>query len=264
MKSNQRISSTIKTADMDACGVSDPGLERSENEDSIYLCQEGNFVLLADGMGGHERGAEASRTAIEVIKKYFSPEVMSEELLDITEGSGIPAEIACLESLVDSSVTSANEEVYGLNQKIGARLFMGTTVVGLLMVQGGYALWFHVGDSRIYRWRDNELTGLTSDHSAYMEWKRKGKIGPAPKKNIITRAIGPNPAVTPDIKWDERQTGDIFILCSDGLTDMITVDQISEILSAGNEVDKIANLLVEAANLAGGKDNVSAVVCRVV
>ena len=219
-------------------------------------------MLLADGMGGHERGAEASATALKVIKEYFRPELVSEELLDITGGSGIPSEILCFSSLVDKAVNKANAILYTRNRDEGLERYMGTTLAGLIPIDGQYVLWFHVGDSRVYRWRDSLLKLITTDHSARSEWISKGRNGPQPAKNIITRAIGPKEAVSAETEWDNWQQDDTYILCSDGLSDMITEDQISQIVNTEKKVDDIATRLIDAANEAGGKDNVSVVVCR--
>ena len=140
---------------------------------------------------------------------------------------------------------------------------MGTTLAGLMPIGGAYFLWFHVGDSRLYRWRDSNLTRLTVDHSAHAEWVNNGRLGKEPGKNVITRAIGPNASVVADIEWDEWRSNDIYLICSDGLTDMLTDNQIARILSVGKDVDDIAVNLVSAANEAGGMDNTSVVVCSV-
>lgn len=247
---------------IEACGVSDPGRQRTNNEDSILLDEDGAFVLLADGMGGHERGEVASQAAIEVVARYITPESMTEEMQDITDGAGVPPEVASMLSLVDSAVRHANEEIYEQNQKEQLKRFMGTTLTGLVVVPSGYVLWFHVGDSRIYRWREDRLHRLTADHSVYEDWMRSGRIGDQPKKNVITRAIGPSSAVSPEIQWEPVQAGDLYLLCSDGLSDMISEEQIGDIFRQEDGVDRIAQALVDAANNAGGKDNVSAVVCR--
>ena len=135
--------------------------------------------------------------------------------------------------------------------------------MGLVLVQDSHVLWFHIGDSRLYRWRDSTLKCLTADHSLYAEWVRAGRLGEEPGKNIITRVIGGSPGVDADIEWDKRQKDDIYILCSDGLTDMITEEQNQEILNDGNDVNNTAKRLVDAALAAGGKDNTSVVVCKV-
>jgi protein phosphatase len=115
----------------------------------------------------------------------------------------------------------------------------------------------------LYRWRSSVLKQLTTDHSAYAEWENRGRKGAAPPKNLLTRVIGINPIVEADIEYDKREKDDIFILCSDGLIDMVTDQQIEEIIKAGSNVTDIANSLVNAALVAGGKDNVSVIICKV-
>jgi len=263
MRSNEPIHVEVKTSGIAACGISDTGRARSENQDAILLDKEGNFMLLADGMGGHERGAEASETALKIIQEYLTPEVILAEVQNITDGSGIPVEIACLLSLVDTAVNKANSVLYGRNKSEDVKRFMGTTVVGLVLVEGGYVLWFHIGDSRLYRWRRSNLECLTTDHSAYAEWIRNGRPGIKPGKNVITKAIGPTPATNADVNWEKWEPDDTYLLCCDGLTDIVPDEQIAQILAAEENMDVIANRLVAAANDAGGKDNISVVVCKV-
>jgi len=263
MHSKQPTPFKIHSNQIEAAGISDPGRVRSENQDAIYLDRDGVFLLLADGMGGHERGAEASTSALEIIQQYFQPDVIADELCDITEGSGVPVEIVCLTSLVDEAVRQANETLYRINRSEKLKRYMGTTVVGMILPKDDKVLWFHVGDSRLYRFRDSGLTQLTTDHSAHIEWERNGRLGVEPGKNVITRAIGPSYSVTADTLWDTRQNGDMYLLCSDGLTDMVPDDAIARILNDGGDVPEICTRLVRAANDAGGNDNVSVVLCRV-
>lgn len=263
MKRDERIHFHIKTQHLTVSGVSDPGRARPDNQDFIFIDASGNFMLLADGMGGHERGSEASATAVDVIKRYLHPDVLEQELGDITDAEGIPTEVICLSSIVDDAVREANKLIYERNIKSELQRFMGTTIVGLVPVKDDYVLWFHVGDSRVYRWRDTALEQLTHDHSAHSQWERNGRQGVEPAKHVITRAIGPGEMTAADVAWEKSLQGDIYILCSDGLTDMLTDGQISKILEKGQDVDEVAVRLVDAANDAGGKDNVSVVVCRV-
>jgi len=263
MNSPQRTQQRIKTDIMEAVGVSDPGRVRSENQDTIYLDPAGGFLLVADGMGGHDRGSEASSRAVEIIQTHLHPGVISAELCNITEGSGVPAEVVCLTALIDEAVRSANETLFSINQAEKLNRYMGTTVVGLIFAGVKHILWFHVGDSRLYRWRDGELTQLTSDHSARGEWERKGRLGDAPNKNIITRAIGPTAGVAPETAWEAYRSGDVYILCSDGLSDMVSFEETIHILEEEAVVASLANRLIDSANNAGGKDNSSVVICRI-
>jgi serine/threonine protein phosphatase PrpC len=252
-----------------AKGISHKGRVRRENEDSIFIDEDGNFMLLADGMGGHEYGGEASRTALEVIKENFSKELIVSSFLNTSESNSTASDIDHLFSVVITSAMSdavkkANTVLFNRSMKEGLQQFMGTTLVGLVTLpESGHVLWAHVGDSRIYQWRDSELKRLTVDHSAYTKWLMNGKKGKKPGKNLITRAIGTREYVTTDIGWGEQKKDDIYILCSDGLNGMITDKKIASILEAGTDVDNIAKNLIDAANDAGGKDNVSVVVCKV-
>jgi len=258
-----RIHQQVKVAQITASGVSDTGRLRTENQDAIYLDKEGHFVLLADGMGGHERGAEASRTIIEILQEFLQPERILLELKDITNVEGAPAEIICLFSLVDKGVNKANRVLYERNRQAGLERYMGATLVGMVPVSKEHVMWFHVGDSRLYRWRDSTLRLLTRDHSAYNEWVREGRFGKEPAKNIVTRAIGPKEGVVPDIEWEACQEKDTYILCSDGLYDMLSDEEIADILKDNDDVDDIAVRLVDAAIDAGGKDNISVVILRI-
>ena len=264
MNSDNRVHIQVDTSIIVATGISDTGCIRSENEDSIMLDESGNFMLLADGMGGHERGAEASQTAIKIIQEYLQPAALQEKLMDITLVEDVPAEIIGLSALVGDAVDEANSVLYTRNQEAQLTKYMGTTVVGLVPeTVGKYMVWFHVGDSRLYRWRDSNLECLTTDHSAYAEWVKKGQQGDKPSKNVITRAVGPSAGSSADVGWEKWQPSDIYILCSDGLTDMITDAEIVEILKSENNVNDTTARLVEAAIEAGGKDNTSVIVCQV-
>jgi len=263
MKTDSRVNIQVNTSQIDAVGISDVGCVRSENEDSIWLDESGLVLLLADGMGGHERGAEASQTAIKVFQEHLTPEVIKEEMRDITAAVGVSPEIGCLYTIIFRAVGKTANYVVERNRELDLERFMGTTIVGLVLVDDDHVLWFHIGDSRLYLWRDSTFKCLTTDHSAHAEWIGAGRIGEEPKKNLITRVIGINPLVEADIEWDKRKKDDTFILCSDGLTDMLADEQIEEILKAGDNANDIANKLVDTAIDNGGKDNVSVVVCKV-
>lgn len=245
-----------------ASGVSDAGRIRRENQDAILMDKDGHFLLLADGMGGHERGEVASFTSLQVVQEYLQQEKVLSEINEITRVEGVPAKVICFLSLVDKGINKANSVLYEINKKEGLDRYMGSTIVGLIWVEEDHIVWFHVGDSRLYRLRDSELKCLTLDHSAYTTWVRNGKEGQEPGKNIVTRAVGPREGVIPDIKFGKCMKDDIYLLCSDGLNDMITDEQITGFLSSKEDVKNIAKQLIEAANNAGGVDNISVIVSR--
>jgi len=263
MRADQRIRCQVKSPYLEINGISDLGRLRAENEDFIYLDREGRFILLADGMGGHERGAEASETAVDVVKNVLSAKTANNQSQRITDVDGLPGPIACLHGIVDDAIHQANTVLYERNQALQLTRFMGTTIVGFIPVEREYFLWFHIGDSRLYRMRNGNLKCLTRDHSAYKEWEERGRHGREPEKNIITRAVGPKKRVSADIKWDSWVRGDTYILCSDGLSDMITDEEMMRIVKGRKDVETTAGDLVEAAIQAGGKDNISVIVCLV-
>ena len=262
MENSDRVQIDVESRSMHASAVSDCGIRRQRNEDSIYLDESGTVALLADGMGGHEKGAEASRTTVEAVGPFLEPESIESELLDITDGGGIPPAVSCVISLIDSAVIEANDIVYGRNCKEKLQRFMGTTLVGLVIADDRYIVRFHVGDSRMYRLRRARLEQLTRDHSAHVAWQDGGRKGPEPSTNVITRAIGPTPAVSPTVDWEEYRPDDIYLMCSDGLSDMISNEDILRILNSAEDTGAIANALADAANDAGGKDNISVIVCK--
>ncbi len=263
MHETKRVRFQVEDEQLTATGISDIGLLRNENQDAIYLDKNGHFVLLADGMGGHERGAEASQTIITVLQDFFQPEIIEREILDITAVEGIPAEVSSIFSLIEKGIRKSNTVIYEKNRAEGVDKYMGSTLVGVVFTKDLFAVWFHVGDSRLYRWRDSTLTQLTEDHSAYREWLNKGCSGNEPGRNFITRAIGPREGVLPDINWEKGREGDIYILCSDGLNDMIGDDEISDIIGNSESVNNITNNLVDAALDAGGYDNISIITCGI-
>jgi protein phosphatase len=174
----------------------------------------------------------------------------------------VPAEVNGLFALIDRGIRRSNSAVYKKNIEEGIERFMGSTLVGLIFSSDYYVTWFHVGDSRLYRFRDNILTLLTVDHSAYMEWVNHGSIGEEPTKNIVTRAIGPKEGVIPEINWEKGKPGDIYMLCSDGLSDMVPDNEIANIMTSASSVNGMAVNLLNAALDAGGFDNISIMVCK--
>lgn len=262
MQSRGRLHLQPEASPVPISGISDPGQVSAVNEDAIYIDPTGRFMLLADGMGGHGHGAEASRMVLDVVRPFLHPEAIREKQRDITEVEGIPSVVTCLSALVGDAVDQANAMLFERNRQKPLHRRMGSTLVGLVRVATDYMLWFHVGDSRVYRWRQRALACLTTDHSAHQEWLKNGCHGDAPAKNVITRAVGPGALTFAEIAWDRQQPEDIYLLCSDGLTAMLDDTRIAAIVGSTAQTDAIVDRLVAAANQSGGKDNVSVIACR--
>ncbi len=227
-------------------GASDVGRQRSANEDSLVLLPP--FFAVADGMGGARAGEVASAIAAEAIER--APE----------EGEAAEAQLTRL-------LREANRRIYDRAVSDESLRGMGTTLTAA-KVHGDEVSLGHVGDSRGYRLRDGELEQITRDHSLVAELQRSGQITPEaaethPQRSIITRALGPEPDVDVDTYTVAGRDGDLFLLCSDGLTSMVTDDEVASLLRGAPSLDEAAGALVRAANQSGGKDNITVVLFRV-
>jgi len=229
-------------------GITDTGRRRRQNEDA-YVCEPPLFAI-ADGMGGAQAGEVASRLAAAAI----------------AEG-----ERGYEETDVAELVRAANTRVYRHAVEDPAVAGMGTTVtVAMVHAAAGTVVIGHVGDSRAYRIRDEQLEQLTADHSLVAELVRTGRLTPEqaidhPHRSVITRAVGTEPSVDVDTFTLETEHGDLYLLCSDGLTDMVSDGDILALADAAErEPDAVAHRLVEAANRAGGDDNITVVVFEIV
>lgn len=239
---------------VEAAGLTDVGRRRSLNEDCWRMEPELGLFLVADGLGGHQAGEVASRLALETIVDALR----RRDLDDLLGGDGDGR----AES-VKAAVAEANGRIRHENDRLGhGEDSMGTTVVGLLLETAGQAVIFHVGDSRLYRLRDGRLERMTRDHSLHQQWLDGGGVGSEPKKNVILRALGPFPEAEAEVATVATRRGDLWLLCSDGLTGMVEDDEIARILAAEPNLDKACQTLIEAANDAGGKDNITALLVR--
>ena len=263
LKNRRRIHLQADSPNIIVAGVSDVGCLRTINEDHIWIHDSGKVLLLADGMGGHDRGADASRIALETLSVSIPPEINNDQIEDIKNPEGISPEIASVYSVIHRAVKKAAGVMVERNSELKLSKYMGTTVVGAFFTDSNYICWFHIGDSRVYRLRKGKLDCLTVDHSLYAEWEKAGSPGEAPAKHLITRVLGNKPEVEADIDWDKSNKGDIYLLCSDGLHDMISDTEIKKILKSRKKIPDIANMLVSEALSAGGKDNVSVILCKI-
>jgi serine/threonine protein phosphatase PrpC len=226
-------------------GRTDVGRQRSVNEDSLVLAPP--FFAVADGMGGARAGEVASAMAA-----------------DAFEGETDSGEAP--EAQLSRILREANRRIYDLAVTDESHRGMGTTVTAA-KVTGDEVSLGHVGDSRAYRLRDGELEQLTRDHSLVAELERSGQITPEaaehhPQRSIITRALGPEPDVQVDTYTVPGRAGDVYLICSDGLTSMISDDELASILRSAGSLDEAADSLVRAANQSGGKDNITVVLFR--
>jgi protein phosphatase len=226
---------------------SDTGRQRTANEDALYA--RAPVFAVADGMGGAQAGEVASRIAAE----SFEP---------AQRGGESP------EAFLRSIAERANERIHSLSQHDSSRSGMGTTLTAA-MVEGDEVSIAHVGDSRAYVFREGELKMLTSDHSLVEELRRQGRLTDEqaedhPQRSIITRALGPESQVEVDTLTVSARPGDVFVICSDGLTTMVKDPRIAEILAGADTLDDAVSELVREANEAGGRDNITVVAFRLV
>ena len=230
---------------VEQAGRTDVGRQRTANEDSLVVSPP--MFAVADGMGGAKAGEVASALAVEAVED-------ARRLGRARRGAA------------RGIVREANRRIYDLAVADESRRGMGTTLT-LAKVHGDEVSIAHVGDSRAYRMRDGELAQLTRDHSLVAELERSGQITAEaaehhPQRSIITRALGPEPDVEVDTYTLAGRDGDLFLICSDGLTSMISDDEVASILRSAASLDEAANALVLAANQSGGKDNITVILFR--
>jgi serine/threonine protein phosphatase PrpC len=246
-----------------SCGRTDVGLARKHNEDCYDSDQQQGLYVVADGMGGHSHGEIASRIAVDAIFNFIGDSSDG----DITRSFVYDPGLQSHSNRLKNSVRVAHKEVLKAIRKDGSLHGMGTTVVGLLL-RDKVAAVAHVGDSRAYRVRDRELKLLTQDHTWVNEQVAAGYLSQEqarihPLKNVVTRALGSEKDVVVDVNEVEVAAGDRYLLCSDGLTTMLSDEEIKERLTAEAPLEEICDTLVNDANARGGLDNVTVLLLSV-
>lgn len=224
----------------------DTGRQREHNEDAVAILPDLGAAILADGMGGHNAGEIASRIAVDLIASILQ------------QTAGVPA-AARLETAIQAAHA-------GIREKAGSSLRfqgMGTTAIVTFLDRSKLAF-AHVGDSRLYRWRKGRLEQLTRDHSLQQEFIDKGHYSPAEAaskvgRNILTRALGLEGDLVVDVGSTEIQDADRYLLCSDGLHEMASNDEIATWLGRGFDAETTCEALVDLANTHGGRDNISVI-----
>jgi PPM family protein phosphatase len=224
----------------------DTGRQRSANEDSFFV--RAPIFVVADGMGGAQAGEVASKAAAEAFDR------------DLPAGPPEP--------FLRATIEEANRSIHELAREDPSRAGMGTTITAAIVNAESEEVGIgHVGDSRAYRLRGGKLERLTRDHSLVEEMRRKGQLTDEqaedhPQRSIITRALGPEPEVEVDVQTVPASPGDVFLICSDGLTTMIGDEQIARLLAGATSMEAAVRALVDEANRAGGRDNVTALAFR--
>jgi len=240
------------------------GMKRSNNEDNLCLTPEENLYIVCDGMGGHAAGDVASQTAVDTISHFYKDTSEDEE---VTWPFKMDRQKKYEENRLVTSIKLANLRIYEQAVSNAKRKGMGTTVVAVNFTKDGAYLG-HVGDSRIYRFRNDKLEQLTEDHSLLNDYIKMKDLTPEeienfPHKNVIVRALGMKDTVQVDVSFEVPQHGDIYLLCSDGLNGMIKDEDMEAILrETGEDLEAGCNKLIQTANDNGGTDNVTAVLTQ--
>ncbi|RME05119.1 MAG: serine/threonine-protein phosphatase [Planctomycetota bacterium] len=246
-------------------GFSDIGRKRSLNEDAFYCSELEGLCIVADGMGGHSFGEVASRMVVEGIREYFRQNIFP---MSFSLEEGLVERVNRVQLEIQQAAQYANRNIYSafkVEGEGGKR--MGSTLVMSYFFQG-YAILANVGDSRGYLYRDGHLRQLTQDHTVLNRWLEANQITEAEAERLrsknarfVTRALGARPKVEMDIYIEPICLGDLYLLCTDGLTDLVEDGEIRGVLEwgGGGDLEGIAKRLVGCANARGGKDNITVV-----
>lgn len=236
---------------MNVVGLTDIGLVREKNQDSIYSSNESDFpiFIIADGMGGHKAGEIASKDAINIIKNVFLKH--REKLINKKN----------IFEVIEESIRIANETIYEKSLNLIEYKGMGTTI-SLCYIYKSHIYIGHVGDSRIYKIKDHGIKQVTEDHSLINELIKTGKISEEeakhhPQKNVIMRAVGTSKEIEIDISEVKFKKGEKLLLCSDGLSNMLSEEEMLGILKMNSSLENIGEKLINMAKENGGYDNVS-------
>ena len=246
-------------------GITDVGLQRDHNEDTFAVLPEHELFIVADGMGGHRAGDVASRLASESISDFFQRTAGEEVTWPFHFDSGLSES----ENRLLTAIRLANRQIYEHSLKSHDLRGMGTTVVGALFNPDTRKMYVgHVGDSRAYVIRDGQISQLTRDHSLVNDYLKVMPDMPEDQrselpKNVITRALGMQDSVEVDLLAHDSRLGDTFVLCSDGLSGMISDAEILQVAGNGDLVSACRRLTA-LANEHGGEDNITAVLVRIV
>ncbi len=240
------------------CAQTDPGLQRENNEDAFSFNEERGIAVLADGMGGYNAGEVASSMAASIINS---------EMIRWLSEAGASATVQDIRRALEICVGNANAAVYRAANSNPHYAGMGTTLVTGVF-RGSDLVLGHIGDSRCYRLRQGELTQITKDHSLLQEQIDAGLLTPeqaalSVNKNLVTRALGVDDTVLLELREHTVEPGDLYLMCSDGLSDMVKDADIARLMAQPQALEQRARALVEAANAQGGRDNITVLLVQV-
>lgn len=241
---------------------SDLGQVRKKNEDNYLVDALNGLFIVADGMGGGVQGEKASRRSIETFSATLYNKRELIKALAYRHDESLRNEVS---ELLHQAIVAANQEILRIRKGLGPNTTMGTTLTAMLL-QGNTGVLAHVGDSRIYRVRYREVNQLSRDHSLVAEQVREGYITPeqaqfSPFRNVLVQAVGKSEKIAPQIEFFHLHPGDQFLLCSDGLSNYLTEDEIITVLEEP-EGHRIVPRLIDCANARGGSDNITAIAIR--
>jgi protein phosphatase len=248
-----------------AAGLSDVGLQREHNEDSFIVLNDFDLYVVADGMGGHRAGDVASRIATETIGEFFKSTAND----DVTWPFHFDTNLSEEENRLLTGIRVANRQIFERSTRSRECQGMGTTVVSVMFSLRKQRMYIgHVGDSRCYRVREGKIQQLTRDHSLVNDYlvampdlteEQRAEL----PKNVITRALGMQDQVIVDLQHDDPVVGDVYVICSDGLSGMLTDEEIERAVTKAPDIRTGCKKLIEQANDQGGEDNITAVLIKI-
>ena len=252
-------------------GATDIGGRRQNNEDTFLIDHDLGLFLVADGVGGHMAGEIASAIAVASIRELILERVKNLPTANrntIADAPSLPKNTHSIKlerdrELVRASLDHASDAIFVEGQRLltAEGRAMSTTIVGMFLQDGndGDTTIFNVGDSRLYVFRNKKLTQVSTDHSAFQEWLSQGRTGPEPSRNIILQALGQSSSVAPSVQSERLVSGDLVLMCTDGLTDYVDDEIITKHLECldRNEPKTGCVNLINAAIAAGGADNIT-------
>jgi protein phosphatase len=248
-----------------AAGLSDVGLQREHNEDSFIVLNDFDLYVVADGMGGHRAGDVASRIATETIGEFFKSTAND----DVTWPFHFDTNLSEEENRLLTGIRVANRQIFERSSRSRECQGMGTTVVSAMFSLRKQRMYIgHVGDSRCYRVRHGKIQQLTRDHSLVNDYlvampdltdEQRSEL----PKNVITRALGMQDQVIVDLQHDDPVIGDVYVICSDGLSGMLSDEEIERVVTTSPDIRSACRKLIEKANDQGGEDNITAVLIKI-